>query len=95
MTPHDALAMVVSTGGFAGFPVTQEVLALLALVSGNQQEPSRLYGAADEIRERTGQVRFAIFDAIHEGRVCPPTRYSPTSGAAAVGASDPRAGGRR
>lgn len=66
---HNALATISSTGAYAAVPSTLEVLALLALIAGNHQEAARLYGAAAANRERTGQVRFKIFDAVYDGAV--------------------------
>jgi DNA-binding CsgD family transcriptional regulator/tetratricopeptide (TPR) repeat protein len=63
---HDALATATSTGAYAAAPDTLECLALLAVGAGSQSEAARLYGAAESIRQRMSEVRFKIFDAIHE-----------------------------
>lgn len=63
---HDALAAAACTGAYASIPGPLECLALLAVVAGGHREAARLFGAADAIRQRTGQVRFKIFDAFFE-----------------------------
>ena len=66
---HDGLAIVASTGAYAGVPDTLECLALIAVVAGSHRQAARHYGAADAIRQRTGQLRFKIFDAVYEASV--------------------------
>jgi predicted ATPase/class 3 adenylate cyclase/DNA-binding CsgD family transcriptional regulator len=66
---HDALATAASTGAYTGAPDTLECLAALAVDDGSHREAARLYGAADAIRQRIGQVRFKIFDADYEASV--------------------------
>jgi predicted ATPase/class 3 adenylate cyclase/DNA-binding CsgD family transcriptional regulator len=63
---HDALSTAVSTAAYSVVPDTLECLALLAVGAGSHSEAARLYGAAESIRQRMGEVRFKIFDAIHE-----------------------------
>ena len=59
---HEALATAARTGAYTGAPDTLECLAALAVDAGNHQEAARLFGAADAIRQRSGQVRFKIFE---------------------------------
>jgi DNA-binding CsgD family transcriptional regulator len=66
---HQALAIVPSAGGYGVAPDTLECLAALAVDSGNHREAARFSGAADAIRQRTGEVRFKIFDAAYEASV--------------------------
>ena len=66
---HDALAIVATTGAYAGAPDSLECLALLSVVTGSHREAARLYGAAEAVRLRSGQVRFKILDAVYEASV--------------------------
>ena len=63
---HDALSIAARTRAYGGAPDTFECLALLAVGAGSHPEAARLFGAAEAIRQRSGGVRFKIFDAIHE-----------------------------
>jgi predicted ATPase/class 3 adenylate cyclase/DNA-binding CsgD family transcriptional regulator len=63
---HEALATAVRAGADAGYPDALECLALLSVFSNNRPEAARLFAAAAVTRERTGQVRFKIFDPIFE-----------------------------
>jgi predicted ATPase/class 3 adenylate cyclase/DNA-binding CsgD family transcriptional regulator len=63
---HDALTAATRTGAYAAVPDTLECLAALAVGAGSHREAGRLYGAAESIRQRMGEVRFKIFDAIYE-----------------------------
>ena len=60
---HDALATAASTGAYVAVPDTLECLAALAVDAGSHREAARLFGAADAIRQRSGLVRFKIYDA--------------------------------
>ena len=60
---HEALAIAASIGAYAGVPDILECLAALAVDAGSHREAARLFGAADAIRQRSGQVRFKIYDA--------------------------------
>jgi predicted ATPase/class 3 adenylate cyclase/DNA-binding CsgD family transcriptional regulator len=60
---HEALATAASTRAYTGAPDTLECLAALAVDAGSHREAARLFGAADAIRQRIGQVRFKIYDA--------------------------------
>jgi DNA-binding CsgD family transcriptional regulator len=66
---HDALAIAARTRGYTWAPDTLECLAALAVNAGSHQEAARLFGAAEAMRQRIGQVRFAIFDAGYEAAV--------------------------
>ena len=63
---HEALATAASTGAYGGAPDTLECLAALAVGAGSHREAARLFGAADAIRQRIGQVRFKIYRAVYE-----------------------------
>jgi DNA-binding CsgD family transcriptional regulator/Tfp pilus assembly protein PilF len=66
---HQALAIVPSAGGYGVAPDTLECLAALAIDSGSHREAARLFGAAEAIRQRTGQVRFQIHQPGYEASV--------------------------
>ncbi len=66
---HEALAVTATTRAYTGAPDTFECLAALALDAGSHREAARLLGAAQVIRQRSGQVRFKIFDAIYDAAV--------------------------
>jgi predicted ATPase/class 3 adenylate cyclase/DNA-binding CsgD family transcriptional regulator/tetratricopeptide (TPR) repeat protein len=66
---HDALATAASTRTYTGAPDTFECLAALAVDAGSHHGAARLLGAAQAIRQRSGQVRFKIFDAVYEAAV--------------------------
>jgi predicted ATPase/class 3 adenylate cyclase/DNA-binding CsgD family transcriptional regulator len=66
---HQALAIAASTRAYTGVPDTLECLAALAVDAGSQREAARLFGAADGIGQRTGQVRFQIHQAGYEASV--------------------------
>jgi len=58
---HAALATAAEVGAQLGIADTLECLAVLADVAGAHSEAARLCGAADGIRQRTGEVRFQIY----------------------------------
>jgi DNA-binding CsgD family transcriptional regulator len=66
---HDSLAISVERDGFMIIPDVLECLAALAASAGNNQEAARLLGAAEALRNRTGLVRFKIYDAAHAASV--------------------------
>ncbi len=66
---HDSLANATRTGSYGVPPDTLECLAHLAVAAGNCREAARLLGAADAIRQRSGHVRFKIFDGFFEASV--------------------------
>jgi predicted ATPase/class 3 adenylate cyclase/DNA-binding CsgD family transcriptional regulator len=66
---HDALSCAVGVGAYLGLSDTLECLADLASGAGSHREASRLFGAADALRQRMGAVRFKIYDAEHDAAV--------------------------
>jgi predicted ATPase len=66
---HDALAIAAETKTSVWIPDIIECLAGLANDSGGHREAARLFGSAEAIRERTGQVRFTIYDADYTAAV--------------------------
>lgn len=62
---HEALAIALRTKAYGCAADTFECLALLAIGAAGHTEAARFYGAAHALRQRAGQVRFEIFDAIH------------------------------
>jgi DNA-binding CsgD family transcriptional regulator len=65
---HDALAIAERTRGYLRLPDTLECLAALAAQT-NQQHAARLFGAAESIRQRHGEVRFKAFQAVYDASV--------------------------
>ena len=63
---HDALAIAASMQAYLGTSDTLECLATVAADSGSHVEAARLFGAAEAIRQRIGEVRFKVWDAGHE-----------------------------
>ena len=59
---HSALAVAVAVDSQAVSPDALEILAALACESESHREAARLLGAADELRRRTGIVRFKVYD---------------------------------
>ena len=66
---HDALACSAGVGALLGVPDILEILAGLAGDAGSHREAARLFGAADGIRRRTGEVRFPVYQAGYEASV--------------------------
>lgn len=66
---HAALVAAAEVGAQLGVPDTLDCLAVLAYKTGSLPEAARLFGAADGIRRRTGEVRFRIFQADHDAAV--------------------------
>ena len=66
---HEALATAAGIRAYTGAPDTFECLAALAVDAGSHREAARLFGAADAIRQRIGQVRFQIHQAGYEASV--------------------------
>nr|WP_234783562.1 LuxR C-terminal-related transcriptional regulator [Mycolicibacterium celeriflavum] len=66
---HAALAFSAATGGYLRLPDILECLVRLAADTGNHQYAARLLGAAEAIRQRTGQVRFPMYDAGYQAAV--------------------------
>jgi predicted ATPase/class 3 adenylate cyclase/DNA-binding CsgD family transcriptional regulator len=66
---HDALAIAADIEAYLGISDTLECLAALAGDAGSHREAARLFGAAEAIRQRIGEVRFKIWDAGYEASV--------------------------
>jgi predicted ATPase/DNA-binding CsgD family transcriptional regulator len=66
---HAALAAATEVAALLGVPNTLDVLATSATNKGMYPEAARLFGAADGIRGRTGEVRFQIFQAAQDAAV--------------------------
>jgi len=66
---HAALAAAAEVEALLGVPDTLECLAVLACDAGDHPEGVRLFGAADGIRQRTGEVRFQVYQAAYEAAV--------------------------
>lgn len=62
---HDAIAIAERTGGYLYLPDAPECLASLA-VDSTPEHAARLFGAADNIRQRNGNPRFKAFQAAHD-----------------------------
>ncbi|MGO8940728.1 MAG: LuxR C-terminal-related transcriptional regulator [Mycobacterium sp.] len=60
---HDALARAAEMRAHLFVPDLLECLAGLAGSTGSHLEAARLFGAAYEVRQRTGVVRFQVYDA--------------------------------
>jgi DNA-binding CsgD family transcriptional regulator len=63
---HDALNRAAETGAHLFVPDLLECLAGLAHGAGNHLEAARLFGAAHAVRQRTGIVRFKVYNAEYE-----------------------------
>ena len=63
---HDALECAASIEAHQGISDILECLAGLAAEAGDHPEAAELFGAAAAIRERTGEVRFKIYQAGYE-----------------------------
>jgi predicted ATPase/class 3 adenylate cyclase/DNA-binding CsgD family transcriptional regulator len=59
---HKALACAAEFDAYLGISDTLECLASLTGDVGSHREAARLFGAADAIRQRTGAVRFKVWD---------------------------------
>jgi uncharacterized protein (DUF849 family) len=59
---HEALAQATVVEAYLSTPDILECVAGLAAGADSQREAARLFGAADAIRQRTGQVRLKIYD---------------------------------
>jgi predicted ATPase/class 3 adenylate cyclase/DNA-binding CsgD family transcriptional regulator len=66
---HEALAISAATRGHLRLPDILECLVRLAADYGTHQYAARLLGAAEAIRQRTGQVRFPMYDAGYRAAV--------------------------
>ena len=63
---HDALTRAAETRAHLFVPDLLECLVHLAHLAGSHLEAARLLGAAHGVRERTGIVRFRVYDADYE-----------------------------
>jgi predicted ATPase/class 3 adenylate cyclase/DNA-binding CsgD family transcriptional regulator len=66
---HEALVCAANNGVHLCVPDILECLAGLASSDGNRPETARLFGAASELRQRMGLVRFKIHDAAYQAAV--------------------------
>lgn len=66
---HDALTCAAQTHAHLFVPDLLECLARLAHLAGSHLEAARLFGGANSIRERTGIVRFRVYDADYDASV--------------------------
>jgi DNA-binding CsgD family transcriptional regulator len=66
---HEALACAADTGAQLGVPGVFDRLAGLAAQGASHPEAARLFGAAEAIRQRTGEVRYKIHQADYEASV--------------------------
>jgi predicted ATPase/class 3 adenylate cyclase/DNA-binding CsgD family transcriptional regulator len=66
---HEALAIAAHTHGYLRLPDIVECLARLAVSDDNHQTAVRLFGAADAIRQRNGEVRFKVHQDGYETAV--------------------------
>jgi predicted ATPase/class 3 adenylate cyclase/DNA-binding CsgD family transcriptional regulator len=66
---HEALATAASIRAYTAAPDTFECLAALAVDAGSHRKAARLFGAAGAIQQRTGQVRFKIYDVAYQAWV--------------------------
>jgi predicted ATPase/DNA-binding CsgD family transcriptional regulator len=66
---RSALACCASFRAYLAVPEVLEILGSLAGDADRHQESARLFGAADGIRQRTGEVRFPMFEAGYEAAV--------------------------
>jgi predicted ATPase/class 3 adenylate cyclase/DNA-binding CsgD family transcriptional regulator len=66
---HEALTRAARMKAHLFVPDLLELIAGLAGEAGNHLEAARLFGAAQSVRERTGIVRFKIYDAGYEASV--------------------------
>ncbi|MDT5255528.1 MAG: hypothetical protein QOD10_608 [Mycobacterium sp.] len=66
---HDALACAADVEAHQRLPDILECIGGLAGDAGSYREATRLFGAADAMRQRMGAVRFKIYDADYEKSV--------------------------
>lgn len=66
---NEALAVAARTPGYLRLPDTVECLARLEADGANHQNAARLFGAADAVRQRTGQVRFPVYEVGYDAAV--------------------------
>jgi predicted ATPase/class 3 adenylate cyclase/DNA-binding CsgD family transcriptional regulator len=63
---HDALARAAEVQAYLGVSDLLECLGAVAGDAGSHREAARLFGAAQAIRRRSGEVRFKVWDAGYE-----------------------------
>jgi tetratricopeptide (TPR) repeat protein len=66
---HAALAHGARVQAYLGVPDILECLASLAGRADSHPEAARLFGAADAIRQRSGEVRFKLYDGEYQASV--------------------------
>ncbi|OBH05809.1 LuxR family transcriptional regulator [Mycobacterium sp. E1747] len=66
---HDALSAAVDLKALFVIPEVFDCLATLAIGFGANREAARLLGMANALRDRTGYVRFKIYDEAHKASV--------------------------
>jgi DNA-binding CsgD family transcriptional regulator len=66
---YDAISLAAAAPESIHIPDTLECLSGLLTDADNCQSAARLFGAADAIRRHTGEARFAVYQAGHEGTV--------------------------
>jgi len=66
---HDALACAADIEAYLVIPDILECLGTLAGEAGSHREAARLFGAAEAIRQRIGEVRFKIYDTGYDASV--------------------------
>lgn len=66
---HDALACAADVGADLGVPDIFDFLAWMAAQAESYPEAARLFGAAQAIRERSGEVRYQVYQADYEASV--------------------------
>jgi predicted ATPase/class 3 adenylate cyclase/DNA-binding CsgD family transcriptional regulator len=59
---HDAITCAVEAGAYLGISDNLECIGALAGTAGSLREAARLFGAAEAIRQRMGEVRFKVWD---------------------------------
>jgi DNA-binding CsgD family transcriptional regulator len=62
---YEALACFADLKAYLGASNTFEILADVAGNSGSHREAARLFGAADGIRQRTGEIRLPFYQAAY------------------------------
>ena len=65
---HEAIEIAQRTGGYGRLPDALDCLAALA-VGTNHEHAARLFGAAESMRQRHGEVRFKVFQADYDAAV--------------------------
>jgi DNA-binding CsgD family transcriptional regulator len=63
---HDALSACAGVGAYLGVADILDILAGLAGDADRHWEAARLFGAAEGLRQRTGEVRWRIYHAVYE-----------------------------